>query len=219
MGTFVVFVLVAAVPLGGAMWAWKALSSHTSKWSESTSARGFDLQFEATGVLDMPFDIFQRVSDRRAWTQISRSGSNDRTFLYKFEVGEDGQKQRRTCSLIEIDIESPHTVVRPHTLHTAPPGPADGVDVVIPSTAFSDVFRVQSADPAFAQRLLNTDITDWLLSPGGRVGTIEFEVRDRWLLVIGPKVASPEALMGFHDWSQQLRSRVRVSPDLNPSSG
>lgn len=211
MISLVIFLVVAAALIGGAVWAMKALGAHTSKWTDSTAARGFDLEFEAAGVLDIPFDIFQRVSDKRAWTQISRGGSTDRTFLYKFEVGEDEQKERRTCALIELDVDAPHTAIRPHALQTAPPGPADGADVAISPAAFAKVFRVQSAEPSFAGELLTAGFTNWLLSPDGKVGTVEFELRGRWLLAVAPKVASPEALMDFHDWGQQLRRQL-VAP-------
>lgn len=192
------------------------LRNKVSRWHEQAQARGYELDLQhRPPPAQHRFDHFVATSDTKVWTTLTRSGSRDTAFLYKFELrsGDTGHKFRRSCALIELPFRIPKTVLRPRSLQTVPNQPADGEDHLLGHDEFDAAFRLQTNDPTSARTMVDSGMADWLLTAQARFGTVEFEMRDDWLLCVGPKADEINELIDFLEWTQNLRSRLSASVD------
>lgn len=196
----------------------KKLRGKIAGWHDEAAARDYELDLTHRAPPSLQFDLFTAVGEPKVWTTVTKPGSNDSAMLYRFEVwtGDTKQKRRRTCAVIELPFAAPKTTLRPRSLQTAPARPTDGDDLLVGPASFDEMFRVQGSDAAFAAALLQPAVASWLQTAEARVGEIEFELRDTWLLCAGPKADDIDAMIDMLEWAQRFRDRMHAALQGQP---
>ncbi len=220
MGLLVVVALVVAVFIAVKVASAK-IRNKVSSWHEQARIRGYELDlYHRPPPAQHRFDHFVATTDTKVWTTVARPGSADSAVLYKFELrsGDVDQKFRRSCALIELPFRIPKTVLRPRSLQTIPNQPADGDDVLLGHDDFDAAFRLQTNDSASADAMLGPDVAAWLLTAEARFGSVEFEMRDDWMLCACPKAEEIDELIDLLEWAQNLRDRLSVSVEAAPQA-
>ena len=214
-----IFVLVAFV--GGV-----AYVNHVLRASAKTEGRGdvvavLGLRREAQdpfGLLGYPLALFARGNDPKIEDLVwgTWRGLEVRRFDVSFEhpvAGQAADRPRFACALAPLGANAPHLVVEPllfvMRLASEVPMPQ------MPSgwERLDRTFVMRCEDPAFAGRLIDEPMANWLVDLGEDTG---FEVKGSLALLYGPAssagdlVTVLETLQGFLD---------RVPPGLLPTQG
>ena len=214
-----IFVLVAFV--GGV-----AYVNHVLRASAKTEGRGdvvavLGLRREAQdpfGLLGYPLALFARGNDPKIEDLVwgTWRGLEVRRFDVSFEhpvAGQEADRPRFACALAPLGANAPHLVVEPlmfvMRLASEVPMPQ------MPSgwERLDRTFVMRCEDPAFAGRLIDEPMANWLVDLGEDTG---FEVTGSLALLYGPAssagdlVTVLETLQGFLD---------RVPPGLLPTQG
>ncbi len=152
------------------------------------------------------FDMFGVGHSKKVTNQIWRAGASDSVFDYTYTTG-GGRNQRthrRTCALVALSFDAPHTKIATENFFTTI-GRRLGVrDIDTESVRFNEIYRVNGDDERFAVALLDSHAIDWLLRsiPDGP-GAVTFELWGPWLLCVTSRL-NTEAQFGFHDWARNV---------------
>lgn len=165
---------------------------------------GFRIDPDEKGPPPHRFDLFGDGHSKKVTNQIWREGSTDSVFDYTFTTGggESQTTHRRTCALIALPFDAPHTKIATEGFFSAL-GRRIGIrDIETESVRFNEIYRVNGSDERFAITLLDSHAIDWLLdrTPNGP-GTITFELWGPWLLCVSSRMQT-DAQFGFLDWAQ-----------------
>ena len=167
---------------------------------------GFAIAPDTKGPPPQRFDVFTIGHSKKVTNQIWRHGSDDSVFDYTYTTGSGKNKSthRRTCALIALPFDAPHTKLATENFFTTI-GRRLGIrDIDTESERFNAIYRVNSDDERFAITLLDSRTIDWLLRyiPNGP-GSVIFELWGPWLLCVSNRM-DIDAQFGFHDWARSI---------------
>jgi hypothetical protein len=180
-------------------------------WQQT--AAGLGLQYSTEDpfdLVDMPFDLFSRGEGRG--TENVLWGTKDGLEVKAFEFWDytqttDGQGhssrsyEHFSCALLPTPVVCPHTAIAPEGFFSRIGRALGFHDIEFESEDFNKAMKVTSADPKFANYLVDSRMMEWLLANKGW----QFELSGQSLLTYCGRVKPPEiasviaASQGFHE--------------------
>jgi hypothetical protein len=205
IGLFVVVVILIAVA------GYYARKRRILLWQQT--AAGLGLQYSTEDpfdLVDMPFDLFKRGDGRG--TENVLWGTKDGLDLKAFEFWDydessdtKGHPSRSyeyfSCALLPAPVVCPRTSIAPEGFFDRIGRALGFHDIEFESEEFNKAMKVKSAEPKFANYLVDARMMAWLLANKGW----QFELSGQSLLTYCKRVKPPEiatviaAAQGFHE--------------------
>lgn len=180
---------------------------------------GFNVDVSTKDPPNQPFDLFRRGHSKKVSFQFWRPGQQNSVFAYQYTTGsgDNSTTYNLTCALVALPFLAPHTKIGPEGFWSKL-GQRVGVrDIEVESTAFNDLYRVNSDDERFAVTMLDGRAMDWFLR-GNAAHAVRFELWGQWMLCITDRM-DHEYFFGFHDWAVAIPSHLPdVLTSLYPAS-
>lgn len=223
----VALAIVAMLMIGGlAAGAWW-IRTRPRTLAAADVARELGLRFSPTdelGLLHLPLPLLRRVASVRGLENVmagSWRGREVTIFEYWFARSADPSihdTQRFSCVVTPLPVWWPDLLIVPETLVSRAVDHLTMGEVDLESEAFNRAFTVRSADPRFANALLDARMMAWLLDRSDEA----FEVAAGMLLCYRPCV-QPWELQPLLKAAMEFLNRVpavvsSLYPDLHDSA-
>jgi len=188
MGVVLVVVLGLILVGGVALIGYYARKRRIQEWQQTAAHLGFQYSTDDPfDLLNLPFSLFQRGDGRG--TENVVWGQKDSVEIKAFEFWDytessdmKGNRSRSyehfSCTLLPIAAWCPHTTLGPEDMFSRIGRALGFHDIEFESGDFNRAWKVKSADPKFANYLVDPRMMEWLLDNKGW----QFELSDRWML-------------------------------------
>lgn len=196
---------------GGAWW----IRTQPRRSAAEDAARTLGLRFSARdtfGLIELPFPLFGRLATVRGLENVmfgTWHGIDVKVFDYWYARSSNpalNDFERFSCVITPLPAEWPDLLIAPETLSARAIGSLDMHEVNLESEAFNRAFTIRSADPRFANALLDPRMMQWLLDRSDHDLT-GFEVVNGMLLCSCPRL-QPWALQPLLETAQEFLGRV-----------
>ena len=174
---------------------------------------GFLVDVERKDPPPQRFDLFDVGSSKAVTLQFWRPGSQHSVFEYEYSTGSGDNRttHRRTCALISVPFEAPHTKIGPEGFWSGIGRKLGVRDIEVESPQFNELYKIESDDDRFAVTMLDGPTIDWLLDNSGHMTSkIRLEFWGPWMLCITNRL-DMELMFGYLDWAESIPSHL---PDV-----
>jgi hypothetical protein len=198
MGVILVVVLGVILVGGVGLIAYYARKRRIQEWQQTAAHLGFQFSTEDPfDLLNLPFALFRRGDGRGTenvvWGQ--KNGVEIKAFEFwdytessDTKGGRSRSYEHFSCSLLPVDAYCPHTTIAPEGFFSRMGRALGFHDIEFESEDFNRAWKVESANPKFANYLVDARMMQWLLENKGW----RFELSDRWMLTYRGRVRPRE---------------------------
>lgn len=179
-------------------------------WQQTAARLGFQYsRQDQLDLLSLPFNLFERGDGRGCENVIwgTKDGVDEKAFEYWFydtTTNAQGHSSRSysyfSCALLPAPVVCPHTTIGPEGFFSRIGRALGFHDIDFESEDFNRNMKVKSAEPKFANYLIDARMMQWLLENKGW----QFELSGQQILTYCKRVKPPEivgvisAAEGFH---------------------